>query len=441
MSLPEALTSFLQKKPLVLVRLGEEYRDPMEAKGEIRDKLTIAILHAELNGISPPVLCFIQSPTSHGTTVYVGVIQRKKPVTHFQTRITISHLHSLTLQAFESLGSLLATGQSQQLRKKLAASTVARLGPKLGIEIVALLWRNPADQAAIESAAEGISAFDNYSLRQWEQRDAIKTALATFGISRTATPMSANVPADSDSSLQRYTRMEDRSGNNQDVHVLEDSVIDHDATMIPGFSLIEKDLTGRAVFQNSREKLVIYTANKKPLEEMLGVDLIYINALVGSLIMVQYKMLSRETEDNNANSDWIYRPDEQFDKELKRMQLPPNPIQIDDYRIHSDPFFFKFVKRKGNGKAHGTFIVSLPHLKLLLESPACRGVRGGLRIGFESLAGVYLRETAFIALIRCGYIGLHRKVTEAMRPLIKAVADGDRALVLAWQQRLEGVPK
>ena len=37
MSPPEALTSFLQKKPLVLVTLGEKYRDPIEAKGELRD--------------------------------------------------------------------------------------------------------------------------------------------------------------------------------------------------------------------------------------------------------------------------------------------------------------------------------------------------------------------------------------------------------------------
>jgi hypothetical protein len=64
MSPSEALTSFLQKKPLVVVTLGEKYRDAIEAKGEIRDKLTIAVPHEELKGIRPPVLCFIQIPAS-----------------------------------------------------------------------------------------------------------------------------------------------------------------------------------------------------------------------------------------------------------------------------------------------------------------------------------------------------------------------------------------
>ncbi len=439
MSAPESLKSFLQKKPLVLVTLGEKYRDAIEAKGEVSDKLTIAVPHEELKGIRPPVLCFIQIPASKGTAVLVGVIQNKMAVTDFETRISFSHLHSLTVQTLESLESLLSLGQSHQLKRKLGASTVARLGPQLGIEIIGRLFANPIDQAAIEDAAEGISAFDNYSIRQWEQRDAIRTALATFGISRTAKPSDSRVTTDSDSSLEKYTRSKGRPSEALDVNVLEDSVIDHDATMIPGLSLIEKDLTGRAVFENSREKLVVYTANKKPLEEMLGVDLIYINELVGSSIMVQYKMLNREKDDDNANADWIYRPDDQFEKEVSRMQMPQSDVPLDDYRIHADPFFFKFVKRKGNGKAHGNFIVSLPHLKHLLESSACRGPKNGLRIGFESLGGVYLRETEFLGLIRCGYIGLHRKVTKAMSPLIKAVADGDRALVLAWQSRIEGI--
>ena len=113
MSPPEALTSFLQKKPLVLVTLGEKYRDPIEAKGELRDKLTIAIPHDELKGIRAPVLCLFQTPASQGTCVYVGVIQNKSPITDFETRITICHLKELTLRTFENLGSLLATGEGQ----------------------------------------------------------------------------------------------------------------------------------------------------------------------------------------------------------------------------------------------------------------------------------------------------------------------------------------
>ena len=52
---------------------------------------------------------------------------------------------------------------------------------------------------------------------------------------------------------------------------------------------MEKHVTGLAVFKNGNERLDVYTANKGPLEKMLGVDLIYMNETVGNTVMVQYK--------------------------------------------------------------------------------------------------------------------------------------------------------
>lgn len=75
------------------------------------------------------------------------------------------------------------------------------------------------------------------------------------------------------------------------VHLYEDNVVNADATRLPGFDMIASDITGRAVFEKRDERLVIYTANKLPLEQMLGVDLIYINETRGNIVMVQYKML------------------------------------------------------------------------------------------------------------------------------------------------------
>jgi hypothetical protein len=34
-------------------------------------------------------------------------------------------------------------------------------------------------------------------------------------------------------------------------------------------------MTGKATFRNGNELLEVYTANKNPLEELFGVDLIY----------------------------------------------------------------------------------------------------------------------------------------------------------------------
>jgi hypothetical protein len=105
--------------------------------------------------------------------------------------------------------------------------------------------------------------------------------------------------------------------------------------------------------------------------------------------------------------------------------------------MHRSPFFFKFVKRKGDGESHASYVVSLDHLNHVLDSPKSKGPKGGVRVGFESLEGVYLRETDLLGLIRSGYIGTHRIETNALKPFIEGVSEGKRALVLAWQKAIK----
>ena len=75
------------------------------------------------------------------------------------------------------------------------------------------------------------------------------------------------------------------------VRLQEDAVIEHDARWIRGWTLTNSDLTGTATFHRFGERLNVFTANKRPLERLLGVDLIYLNKSRGSLVMVQYKMM------------------------------------------------------------------------------------------------------------------------------------------------------
>ena len=75
----------------------------------------------------------------------------------------------------------------------------------------------------------------------------------------------------------------------------------------------------------------------------------------------------------------------------------------------------------------------IDHFERMRADPACRGPRGGFRISFDSLAGRYLRQTAFLDLVRSGYIGAHAETTEQMKSLVKAVVQGDRTVVAAIQ--------
>ena len=81
----------------------------------------------------------------------------------------------------------------------------------------------------------------------------------------------------------------------------------------------------------------------------------------------------------------------------------------------------------------GGSITPLDHFEQLLTDPACRGERDGLRISFVSLRGRYMRQGAFVDLVRSGYIGAFAPTTDFLAALIQSVLDGDRAVVAAVQ--------
>ena len=158
--------------------------------------------------------------------------------------------------------------------------------------------------------------------------------------------------------------------------ITEDSVIEHDARYVPGYDFIDSDLTGRAVFKKHGEQLEVFTANRRPLEHVMGVDLIYLNVTRENMVMLQYKML--EPRRIESETDWIYRPDGQLDDEIRRMRkfAAGSPPAADEYRLNPSFFYLKFVKRDAALGA-GSIITPLEHFEVLSEDPDARGPRGG----------------------------------------------------------------
>ncbi len=147
--------------------------------------------------------------------------------------------------------------------------------------------------------------------------------------------------------------------------------------------------------------------------------------------MLQYKML--EPPKGNA-TDWIFTPDEQLDKELARMRkfAKVNAPGPHEYRLNPAAFFLKFVKRDGALRQSG-LIMPIDHYDGFIQSPAARGPRGSLRIGYQALGGSYLREQPFLDLVRAGYIGSYADSTKQLVTLVKGVLGRGRAVVAAIQ--------
>ena len=208
--------------------------------------------------------------------------------------------------------------------------------------------------------------------------------------------------------------------------------MEHDARDVPGYELVGSDLTGHAVFKKGSDRLDVYTANRRELEHVFGVDLVYLNSTRQNIVMLQYKML--EPKGKGDGTDWIYRPDKQLEVEIERMskfqlELSAGPHE---YRLNPQVFYLRFVKRDGALKNAG-ITIPLDHFDRLRTDPACSGPQGAFRISFESLAGRYLRQTAFLDLVRSGYIGGFAVTTAHLNALVTSVVEGDKTVVAAIQ--------
>lgn len=427
MSVAVKIAKWVQKKPLILIRFDEAFSESLHNSRQGFEHLTIVKPHSFLQAIKLPTLCLLEIQEGNATKCYMATAIRKTAVSTFDSRLTIKKLRALHPDSLQAIEALIADSRMKRLLGKRLPSegAITNLSPKLSALLIEILAGYSENQSALGTALSLLPRLRRVTDSSWAQEDAIQSAMAAFGIRGNAIPDQVVLKRGTSSGLGLIG-----------AHLYEDNVVHSDASQLPGFEAISVDVTGRAVFQKRDERLVIYTANKLPLEQMLGVDLIYINETRGNVVMLQYKMLE-EYEQDNDNRDWLFRPDQQLRDEIARMRLPDFDGSLSDYRLSRNPFFFKFVKRRVVDDRHQSFLVSLDHLNQILAAPEANGPRGGVRLSYEALDGTYLREADMLGLIRSGYIGTHKAETAALATIIQEAANGNKAVVLAWQQKIQ----
>ena len=437
MSAAVKIANWVEKKPMILIRFGEEHSESLHNSRQGFEQLTIVKPHSISQDFKLPTLCLLEIKQStpspfdtkeqKTTECYLGTVTRKTAVSTFDSRLTIKKLRLISSSSLKQLERKITSTRMKNLFKERVPveSGFSTLSPKLSSLLVEVLASEENNLAALETALTLLPKLRRTPHINWAQEDAIHSAMAVFGIRGNVIPDEVTLKHGSSSGLGLIG-----------AHLYEDNVVHADVSRLSGFNSIAPDVTGRAVFTKGDERLVIYTANKLPLEKMLGVDLIYINETLGNTVMVQYKMLE-EGKQENGNNDWLFRPDKQLHDEIARMQFPNFEGTLTDYRMSRNAFFFKFVKRKIVDDLHQSFLVSLDHLNHIFADPKAKGPKGGIRLSYNALGGTYLREADMISLIRSGYIGTHRAETDALKFIIAEVAKGNKAIVLAWQQKIK----
>jgi len=429
----DTLLSAVRANRCLIIRLGDsEFYRFMERRS-LGDSFTMAVSPDIVSGVRTPTICFVfgesielvNGKSEKLTEGHVGVLARKWPLTAIEYGIKFGHTALIDPQSFsEFVGLVRAKRAANDLSRRLSShAPVVSLPPELSSHLIRGVAKRAKNSAALTRVASLLRPIRPRAAIRRVQADAIQSALEIFGLA-----------ADAQASRQELSHPKDTELS---THWLqEDSVIEHDARQVPGFVLTNSRVTGRAEFRRGNEILEVITANRRPLERVFGVDLIYHNISRNSLVMVQYKMLNpRSKRKPGISPDWIYRPDAQLKEEIDRMNqfrksLPAAP---GEYRLNPSMFYLKFVRRDKIG-CSAAITIPLAHFEQLQRRPSNKGPRGAVRVSYKALNGSYLRDEGFFNLIRTGYIGAHAATTNVLLPLIQGLVDGDRAVVLAIQR-------
>jgi hypothetical protein len=421
------LRKFVTRRPIAILRLEDHQYGALLRSSKGMREFTLHIPHDYLREVVAPCLCLITGTRLQGLQdhdegeemLYVGVIKSKQVTATLDTRIKVERTARVTPSASQLAGLIQEARAAERFSTRLAdPSPLTKLSPKLSETVVDTIANSQGNHGALRMVSAGLEAPPvDPSTRL--QGDAIDMALKVFGLS-------GDAPA---AHLELVKGKESRLVG---ARIMEDSVIEHDARRVPEFQLVGSDATGRAMFRKGQQTLEVITANRKKLEEVFGVDLIYINHFHDNLVMVQYKML--EYGGASGHDDWTYTQDRHLSKQLGAMQrFSRSAVSSEEtYRLSDDFFYLKFVRRYGDSES--SFLLPLEHFKSLASGSARAPRSKKVRLSYADLEGCYMRQTAFYSLLQSGYIGADSSTTAALQTLIEDLIAGGDALVVAIQR-------
>lgn len=223
----------------------------------------------------------------------------------------------------------------------------------------------------------------------------------------------------------------------------EDPMVIHDLMHLPGFDIIKTYPYNAAVFESeaTSERLTVILANRLPLEEQTGTDLIYFNETFQSFVMVQYKAMEREDGADGVAQAVFRLPNTQLTEEIARMDTllakigacPANDSP-DGFRLIENPFFLKLCPRlifnpDDIGLVPGMYL-PLDYWKLLELHPGIKGPRGGLRITYDNV-GRHFDNSSFTSIVAKAWVGTTPAQSVVLKEAIRQTLETGKAVAIA----------
>lgn len=265
-----------------------------------------------------------------------------------------------------------------------------------------------------------------------QQKEAIVTAMSIAGIDRKAI-LGWDIKQTPSSFLD---------GLHNHIRAMEDQMIINDLMNFPGYKNKISTIYNSVVFTNETSKLTVVLANRLPLEQLTGTDLIYYNETFSCFTMIQYKVMEKESD------DYLFRfPNNQLVKEIERMDNILHELKqcndnkdADGYRLLDNPFFLKICPRivfnpDNVGLVKGMYL-PLDYWKLLSIHPHTEGLKGGRFISYKNVRR-YFDNTEFATIVSNGWVGSNTQQSQILQKLISATLASGKAVVIAINKELD----
>jgi hypothetical protein len=221
------------------------------------------------------------------------------------------------------------------------------------------------------------------------------------------------------------------------VRLREDPMIINDMNKVPGYEYVKDVAISAALFENGNTRLTIILANRLPLEEQTGGDLIYYNETFKCFVIIQYKAMEH---DGNGNPHFRF-PNDQLTEEISRMKNllihlsnSDGDTETDSFRLHKNPFFLKFCPRvvlepDSKSITPGMY-VPLEFWERLENDPTMVGPRGGSQLNYQNVKR-YINNSEFFPLVTKAWVGTSVSQSHLLEGIIREVIESGRTVTLA----------
>lgn len=348
---------------------------------------------------------FQSAPT--GVLTALGKVQRVQSVATARVRVRVEPFFVLdTPIELDLLLPRLDAGTEEQLEDAVWRRSIypRRLTPRASLIFLDAMRSvsREASEYIDNLLAQPALLAESELLRLREERDAVHTALGLAGMMRSA-PRGPHI--------ERVLRAGVPFGLTVHRHHVvdnEDDLISSDLRRFDDQARL-REVTG-SIFRITDRKLhlTVMNVNRKELERVYGVDLIYYDHVEDTAVAVQYKRMVMGT--GASGEDWAYKNREDLEKQLKLMKLhtTAEATTARDWRLSSSPNFFKFVWQQqfdsDSRRLLPGMYVPAEYLRLGISEGIFRsGPQGGFQITKRNTK--YFTSEVFVQLVRRCWIG------------------------------------